>query len=184
MAQEVNRMMERFFKELDNVITANRYVNLYSKGFTRENENQKNLENFRSQLKKEYGKSLIDIDIKKFEACETEEEEAEVFLELINKALKENDFKEPIANVISITEALYKLNKKIDTRTLAAFHCFSDVHDGKEKDILRAIRKFIEIFEKSLYLGILIVSDRPTYHWELYPESNLDDRHVTFKEYP
>jgi hypothetical protein len=184
MAQEVIRMMERFFDELYNFITANRYVNLYSKGFTQKKDGQKNVELFRSQLKKEYGNSLIDIDIKKFENCETEEQEAEVFLDLINTALEGNDSKEPISSSISITKAMEELSKKLDSPTLVVFHCFCDIHDEKEKDILRALRKFIEIYERSLYLGILIVSDRPTHQWELYPESNLDERHVVFKEYP
>ena len=184
MAQEVNRMMERFFKELDNMITANRYVNLYSKGFTGKREDQQNFKNVHSQLEQEYGNSLIDIDIKKFEPCETEEQEVEVFLELVNTAFEGNDSKEPISNVISNAEALEKLSKKLDNPALVVFHSFCDIHDEKEKDILRDIRKFIEIFEKSLYLGILIVSERPIHHWELYPESNLDDRHVAFKEYP
>jgi hypothetical protein len=183
MAQEVIKMMERFFKELENVITAKRYVNLYSKGFTRKGEDQKNVKHVRSKLEKEYGNSLIDIDITKFKECETEEQEVEVFLELINTASEGNDSKESISSAISIAKALEKLSKKLDNPTLVVFHSFCDIHDEKEKDILRALRKFIEIYERSLYLGILIVSDRPTHHWELYPESNLDDRHVAFKEY-
>jgi hypothetical protein len=183
MAQEVIRMMERFFKELENVITANRYVNLYSKGFTRKEEDKQKVQHLRSQLEKEYGNSLTDIDITKFKDCETEEQETEVFLNVINIALEGNDSKGPISSAISIAESLAKLSKKLDHPNLVVFHCFCDIHDEKEKDILRALRKFIEIFDKSLYLGILIVSDRPTHHWELYPESNLDDRHVTLKEY-
>ncbi|MFC2146384.1 hypothetical protein ACFLRT_03380 [Acidobacteriota bacterium] len=177
-------MMEGFVSELTNFITANKYVNLYSKGFTRKKEDQQNVGHFRSQFEKEYGNSLIDIDITKFEACETEEDEAEVILELINKALGINGSKGPIPDAISIAEALKKLSQKLDERNLVVFHCVSDIHDEKEKDILRAIRKFIEIFDKSQYLGILIISDRPTHHWELYPESNLDDRHVAIIEYP
>lgn len=176
-------MMERFFIELDNVITANRYVNLYSKGFTRKREDQQNVEQLRSKFKKEYGNSFIDIDITKFDACETEEKEAEVFLDLINTAWKGKESKGPISSTISIAKALEELSKKLDGPTLVVFYCFCDIHEEIEKDVLRALRKFIEIFEKSRYLGILIVSDRPTHHWELYPESNLDDRHVAFKEY-
>jgi hypothetical protein len=183
MAQEVIRMMERFFKELGNVITANRYVNLYSKGFTLKREDQKNVKHVRSQLEKEYGNSLIDIDITKFKDCETEEQETEVFLDLINIAFEGNDSKEPISGTISIAKSLEELSKKLSHPILVVFHSFCDIHDEKEKDILRALRKFIEIYDRSLYLGILIVSDRPTHHWELYPESSLDERHVAFKEY-
>jgi hypothetical protein len=177
-------MIEKFVGELLNIITAQRYVNLYSKGFTRDEEDLQDMERFHSKLVEEYGSILINIDIKGFEDCDSNEEEAAVILELINKAIEINDFTDPIPDAISITDALEKLSKKLDRRVLLVFHCFSDIYDEKEKNILRAIRKFIEIFEKSRYLGILIISYRPTHHWELYPESKLDERHVAFKEYP
>lgn len=177
-------MIDKFVSELDNFITVERYVNLHSKRFTGKEEGQRDLELFRSHLAEECGSLVIDIDIQAFETCEDIEAEAAVILELINKALKKHGFTGPISNAISVTGALEKLSAKLDRRALVVFQFFCDIYNEKEKDMLRAIRKFIEIFEKSLYLGILIISDGPTYHWELYPESKLDDRHVAYKEYP
>jgi hypothetical protein len=177
-------MIDKFISELDNFITTNRYVNLHSKRFVGKEEGKQNLEHFRSKLAEKCGSLVIDIDIKAFETCEDSEAEAAVILELIEKALKKHGFKDSIPGAISVTGALEKLSARLDRRALVVFHCFSDIYDEKEKDIFRAIRKFIEIFEKSRYLGILITSDRPVHHWELYPESKLDDRHVAYKEYP
>lgn len=177
-------MIDKFVSELDNFITANRYVNLHSKRFSVEEEGNRNLQHFRSKFAEKCGNLLIDIDVKAFETCEEAEEEAAIILELINKALKKHGFKDSISDAISVTGALEKLSAKLDRRALVVFHFFCDIFDEKEKDIFRAIRKFIEIFEKSRYLGILIISDKPVHHWELYPESKLDDRHVAYKEYP
>ena len=176
-------MMDTFVKELDNFITSKRYVNLYSRRFTGKQEGQPNLEHFRSLLAGECGSLVIDIDMQAFETCEDTEAEAAVLLEMINKALEKHGFTDAIPDAISFTGALEKLSAKLDRRALVVFHFFCDIFSEKEKDIFRAIRKFIEIFEKSRYLGILIISDRPTHHWELYPESKLDDRHVVYKEY-
>jgi hypothetical protein len=177
-------MIDTFVGELVNFISTNRYVNLHSGRFIGERQGQEDLKQIRSRLIEEYGGPVIDVDIKRFHGCETEEAEAGVMLELIHEALEKSHLPDTTSSVLSISEVLEKLNKGLDSRTLVLFHFFSDIHDEKERDILRAIRKFIEIFEKSLYLGILIISDRPTHHWELYPESRLDDRHVFFKEYP
>lgn len=183
-------MNDKFVNELSNYITEKRYVNLYSNEFSREVEDRQTLDFICSKLEEEDGRFSILIDIKAFDTCEEEEEEkkeeeeAKVILELINRAIGENRFMPPLSNAMSITDALDKLSKTLDRRCLMIFHCFSDIYDEKEKDVLRAIRKFIEIFEKSFFLRILIISDRQVHHWELYPESKLDDRHVAYKEYP
>jgi hypothetical protein len=176
--------MEKCVGELVNIITAKKYINLYSTGFTRKKEDQKNLEPLLILLRNEYDDFLIDIDIKVFAKCENEEDEAGVFLDLLNREWEKNSTISPIPSAISIAEALEKLSNQLNRRILVVFRSFTDIYDEKEKDIFRVLRKFIEIFEGSPYLGILIISDRPTYHWELYPESKLDERHVVFKEYP
>lgn len=176
--------MDKFIRGLDNFITEHRYVNLHSKGFEPGEKTQKDLELLRSKLSEECGSFFIDIDVKAFSECETEEEEAAVILKLLNDAIAKEQSLAPIPGAISVTDALVKLSERLDQRTLAVFHCFCDIYNEKENNLFRAFRKFIEIFEKSRYLGLLIISDQPTHHWELYPESKLDDRHVAYKEYP
>jgi len=178
--------MERYVSEIINFLTTNRYVNLYSNLLTKEKIDRKypDLEHLLAGLSREYGDSFVGIDIQRFYGCDTEEDEASVFLETINKVLRKSDsIRGIIPTAISIADALEKLSKKLDSTTLVVFYFFSDVHNEKEKDLFRALRRFIEIFEGSLYLRILIISKRPTYDWELYPESRLDERHVAYIEY-
>jgi hypothetical protein len=176
-------MVDAFVNKLQCFITANSYINLYSREFSKDNQGQERLSILHSKLEATYGNALFDIDIKEFRPCEGEEEDAVVALKIINKTLEINGI-DPIRSAISVTEALKKLSQKVEDRCiLVVFHFFSDIYEEKEKDILRSIRKFIEIFEKSFSLSILIISHSPTYNWELYPEASLDDHHVVLIEY-
>lgn len=173
-------MMEHFIKELQSLISAERYVNLHSKALKKKNQL---LTGILSNLERENEGAFIQIHTEAFVGCETEEDEVKVVLPLLNQALKENGYPDSIHGAISITDALRKFNSNLERPFLAVFHFFKDEDDMKEKNIIRSIRKFIEIYEKSRFLAILIVSSKPTTHWELYPESNLDDRHIVFIEF-
>lgn len=175
-------MNEQFIGRLQNIITANSYVNLHSKEFLKDKIGRKLLDILFLKLKEGYHQTVFNINSKEFKLCEGEEDDVAAALKIINQTLEKYDLDE-IPSAISVTEVLQQLSQILNHRSLVVFHLFSDIHDKKEKDLLRSIRKYIEIFEKSLNLNILIISERPTYNWELFPESELDDRHVTLIEF-
>ena len=81
-------MMEEIVNELKNVIVneGERFVNCYSSRFSIENKGT--LKQFLLTLKEEYKKILyVEVDIKIFEKCQDEEQEAKILLELINHEL-------------------------------------------------------------------------------------------------
>jgi len=175
-------MMERTVEKLINVIANRQFVNCYSREFSP--ENQRELEQFLSKLKEEYkGIIYIDIDIQVFESCEDEEQEAKTLLEIINRELTGKGINNVDTQAISIANALHKWSKSLDRRTLLGFHSFLDLYNEKEKNVLRSLRKALRSRdEMGSYLGVLIVSNRKVLKWELFPESNLDERHVAFFE--
>jgi len=167
-------------------ITSKRYVNLFAKD---DEENKDSLiQTIIPVIRESQLNNLcIDVDIRNFFECENESEEAKNLLRIINNnssALQNEIF---ITNAISVTDALDRLNHALKKPGLLTFHCFRDNRSEKEKDILRAIRKFINMImlEDNIprFLGILIVSSSRIDTWELFPESNLDKRHVGFIAY-
>lgn len=176
-------MENQVLDELLNVIAVHRYVNLYSRHFIGKKNPQaigKILSHIRDA---QPGNYCLDSDVGAFTGCVDEEQEARVIVGMMTAELSSKQFKEPVTGAISITDALNKLNGRLDRPAIAVFHCFKDIYNEKEKDILRAIRKFLGMAESRL-LGILIISDRTIDRWELFPESRLDRRHVAFFEYP
>ena len=178
MAQEVLIMKGLIICKLKNVIVAERYVNCYSREFSP--ENQPEFEDFLSRLKQEYRNIYVDIDIQSFEECENEEQEAKALLDLINMELTGKGLDTIDTEAISIPGALNKFSDDLNGRALLVFHSFHDFYSENEKNILRSLRKALRFEKISSYLGILIVSNRKVSRWELFPESNLDERHVTF----
>lgn len=182
MAQEVLIMKKETIDKLKSIIVEKQFVNCYSRKFTP--ESQEELKQFLSKLKETYKSTYVGIDILGFENCENEEQEAKVFLELINRELTGQGLKTFQEQSFSIGAALSRWSEHLDRSTLLVFHCFRDRYSEKEKNILRALRKaLMNTDEISSYLGILIVSNREAFHWELFPESNLDERHVVFVEF-
>jgi len=75
---------------------------------------------------------------------------------------------------------LLKWADQLDSEAILVFHYFHDLYSNLEKNILRSLRKTLRNQEEiSSRLGLLLLSNQPVYKWELYPESNLDDRHVS-----
>jgi hypothetical protein len=179
MAQEVLIMKEETVSKLKNVIVRERFVNCYSREFSP--ESQEELEQFLLKLKETYKKTYLEIDIKEFENCENEKQETKVLLELINRELTGKGLQSVQIKAISIPNALHKWSNDLDGQALLVFYSFHDRYSEKEKNILRSLRKALrDKNEISSYLGILIVSNRQVFKWELFPESNLDERHVVF----
>ena len=178
MAQEVLIMTENTLNKLKKIILIKRFVNGYSREFS--GENQQALEQFLLNLEEAH-KDIIygDIDIRSFESCENEEQEATALLELINRQLTGKGLATLPNQAISIANALYKFSSSLDRQALLVFHSFHDLYSEKEKNILRSLRK-AKRSKISSYLGLLIVSNRKVSKWELFPESNLDERHVIF----
>lgn len=167
--------------ELLNVIAVDRYVNFYFRDCG--SQDPQMLETIVSHTRDaQPGNYCFDIDVNAFVECEDEEQEAKVILEIINNELSQKRFKDPIPGAISIADALDKLNQRLDRPAIAVFHCFKDIYNEKEKDILRSIRTF-KGMARSRFLGVLIISNRGINQWELFPESGLDERHVVSFEY-
>jgi len=182
MAREALRKMEKKIKKLKSMITRERFFNCYSSDFSPDNKEGR-LEKFLLRLKDEYKTILyVDVDIHVFEDCKDEEQEAKVLLELIDHELTGKGYNALEQETISITDALIKWSNTLDGSALLIFHCFHDLHSEKEKNILRSLRKIPRI-EMSRYLAILILSNQKIFRWHLYPESDLDERHVAFSEY-
>ena len=182
MAREVLRMMEKKIKKLKSMITRERFFNCYSPGFSPDNK-EGGLEKFLVRLKDEYKTILyVDVDINVFENCTDEEQEAKVLLRLINRELTGKGYNTLEEETISITDALIKWSNTLDGSALLVFYCFHDLYSEKEKNILRSLRKIPRI-EMSRYLAILILSNQKIFRWHLYPESDLDDRHVAISRY-
>ena len=182
MAEQVLEKLDDSISRLKKIIVTNRYVNCYSRNFFQ--GNQKGLNRFLSKLREAYKKIIyIDIDIQVFENYESEEEEAKVLLKLINRELTEKGLKSLKIQVISTDNVIYKSSNGLDRQALLVFHYFSDLYSEKEKNILRSLRKTLSNSNQlSSYLGLLIISNRSISQWELFPESNLDERYIAFFE--
>lgn len=182
MAQEVLSMKEEMIYELKKTIMNKRFVNCYSREFS--TGKPEKLKQFLSLLKDMYKDVFLRIDIREFEHCEDEEQEAEKLLESINRELTGQGLTLVQGQAFSIASAISKWSNELDSQTLLVFHCFNDRYSEKEKNILRALRKTLtNKNDLSGYLGILIVSNREAFKWELFPESNLDERHVLFFDF-
>jgi hypothetical protein len=177
--------MEEIIDKLKNVIVneGERFVNCCSAEFFPELQGE--LGRFLSRLKEEYKSPIyVNVNIESFENCKDEEQEVEVLLGLINGELTAKCYENVDMQAISIGNALYKWSNKLESQALVVFHCFHDTYDEKEKNILRELRKtHRNMDDMSRYLKILIVSNSPVYRWHLYPESNLDERHVALFEF-
>ena len=178
MDKQVLTTLENTISRLKKIIVGERFVNCYCREFSP--ENQLKLEKFLSKLKESYKDIIyVDIHIQVFEGCKNEEIEANVLLGKINRETTAKGLDSFHQQAISIANALYKWSNSLDRRALLVFHCFHDRYNEKEKNILRSLRKALRNRNKlSGYLGILIVSNRDVSQWELFPESNLDERNV------
>jgi hypothetical protein len=182
MAQEVLIMIEETVYRLKNMIANQRFVNCCSRKLSPENKGE--LERLLSKLKEGYKNIYVEIDIRGFEECETEVEEVKVLLESIDRELTRQGLNRFHGQAYSMATALSRWGDTLHTQALLVFHCFHDRYSEKEKNILRSLRKALKDKDQmSGYLGILIISNRKVSTWELFPESNLDERHVAFFEY-
>ncbi len=183
VAQEVLEMKKKakadkanIMDQLRNIIVTKRHVNCYSHEFTRKNE--KVIEQLLAQLESGSKHFFLAIDIRQFDRCEEQAQEANIFLDLLNSTFETDGGNRLDIEPISTANILIKWSEVLEGRVLLVFHCFYDPSDEKEKNILRSLREAIP--HVSRYLGILIISTREVSDWELFPESNLDNRHVAF----
>jgi hypothetical protein len=182
MAKQVLAKLESTINQLKKIVVGQRFVNCYSRKFSL--EKQQELEQFLSKLKEAYKDiKYVDIDVREFAACINEEQEVTILLELIRRELTAKGIGSIHLQAISIANALFTWSKGLDQQALLVFRFFHDLYSEKEKNILRSLRKTIRNSNQlSSYLGILILSNRNVSKWELYPESNLDERHLAFFE--
>lgn len=175
-------MIEEIVYRLKNMIANQRFVNCCSRKLSPENKGA--LDRLLSKLKEGYKNIYVEIDIREFEKYENEKEEVKVLLESIDRELIRQGFDHFQGEAYSMATALSRWGDTLEKHALLVFHCFHDRYSEKEKDILRSLRKTLrDKNELSSYLGILIISNRKVSTWELFPESNLDERHVAFYEY-
>jgi hypothetical protein len=166
-------------KKLRSVIVQKQFVNCYSKEFSP--GDRSTFEPFLLNIGGIHKQVIyIDIDNLNFEQCENEEQEAVLLLDLIGKEWQARGFGDLNINAISIADALHKWSNtlNIDQKVLLVFHFLHDIYNEKEKNILRSLRRVCRS-ELSAFLKILIISTQPLSKWELFPDSNLDERHVT-----
>ncbi len=168
-------MDEKSVSELLNRITVRRYLNLYFSGDDKERRAAANDTVKRIMAGKLPGDCYIDVNID--DLPESEESANKSFAAVMNDRLSGARLNHWIQDDISIGNALEQLNKKLEKPALIIFYYFRDQDSKKEKYVLRSIRKFIEMRE-SLFLGILILSSDGIENWDLFPYSNLDERHV------
>lgn len=174
-------MIEETVYRLKNMITTQRFVNCCSRKLSV--ENKEGLECLLTNLKEGYKNIYVEIDVREFEKCENEKEEVNVLLESIDRELNRQGLDRFQGEVYSMATALSRWGDTLHKQALLVFHCFHDRYSENEKDILRSLRKTISNKDRiSSYLRILIISNRKVSTWELFPESNLDDRHLAFFE--
>lgn len=156
------------------------FINCVSREFSPE---KKGIESFLTSLIQDYPVPAILINIQEFSANKNEEEEASTILGIINNELSACRLEPLHSQDISITSVLYKWSNKLDKPFLLVYHLFDDIYNETEKDILRSLRKLHRNLERlSAFLRILVISSRKISSWELFPESNLDERHFSFFE--
>ena len=174
---------EENIKKLKNMIASKRFVNCYSGNFSK--KNQQELEQFLLKLREVHQSIIyVGIDAQVFDNFNEEEQEGAVFLELINRELTEKGLTNVDIKAISIANAFVKWSNELQERALIVFHFFSNPQNEREKNILRSLRKATRNKDQiKSYLSMLIVSDKKIHNWELYPESNLDERQVVYFKY-
>ncbi len=173
-------MTEKTIRKLLNTLIMNHFVNLHSENFSL--EDRKELDEARTKIRESAEGILVDLDIQVFDDCETQEEEAQVLLKLINQRLASAGFPDSITGAMSIADGLNKFSGILDKEkkdALVILYGFTDTSDEVEKDVLRSVRLLTGL-TPSPFLGVLLISDRPVREWELFPESNIDERHLAF----
>jgi hypothetical protein len=169
-------MEKKGLRKLLNRITIKRYVNLHFNGSPPEDE--KIIDNIINKIQKnQKGSYCITVNINSLP--QKEEKTVRTLIDIINDTLAEQQFKHWIHEGKSIDNVLEQLNERLEYPGLIIFYQFKSPEDEKEKDLLRSIRKFIQM-KDSLFLGILIISSHPTGDWDLSPYSDLDDRFVEY----
>lgn len=108
-----------------------------------------------------------------------EELQAHFLKDFINEEMAKRQFSHWIHRANTIDSVLHQLNQRLEKPTLLIFFQFVSNKNNKEKDILRSIRKFIQMRD-SLFLGILLISSEKLYKWDLRPYSDLDERMIEF----
>jgi hypothetical protein len=172
-------MEKKRLRKLLNRITVKRYVNLHFNGFPR--EDKKIIDDPIKKIQKnQKGSYCITVNINSLPR--KEKEAVRALIDIVNDTLAEQQFKHWIHEGKSIDNVLEQLNERLDYPGLIIFYPFKSPEDEKEKDMLRSIRKFIQM-KDSLFLGILIISSHPTGDWDLSPYSDLDDRFVEYFSY-
>lgn len=181
------KMNEKTINHLSNVLSVNRFVNVCLKeneGLDQHSFNNNFIAPFKEPGENEF---CLDIDIHAFLKCDNEKQEAKIFRKIISKTLSNHPAasSKKLKEERSITLIMDKLNENLEKSALIIFHHFHNNFSEKEKDILRSIRKYIGLTKEKptkRFLGVMVLSNDRVDRWELFPESNLDGRYVSFFE--
>ncbi len=168
---------EKSHSEILDITSIKRYVNLYFRD-TGIDAGEVRLLVKKISLEAE-SQSVVEVDIEAI-PDESKIEEAKALAQLIRQNVDGVTFND--GDTSSLTSVLLKASKGIAKPALIILYFFEDRYSEKEKDWLRSLRQFFG-YNDSPLLRILIVSRNPIREWELFLESNLDDRHISFYEY-
>ncbi len=183
MDQKILGQREKIAGKILNLAVSNRYVNCHSNRFS-QNETME-LFSLISAIKQKHAPPVVELNTLAFRRCREgelcQECEAELLRESINQVLTANG-KPPLeTSAISMPVILNRWSSVLESPALLIFHCFHDLYDDTEKNILRSVRQAHDYINSRL-LGLLLFSTQPVSKWELLPESPLDDRHVALFE--
>ncbi|MCK4765421.1 MAG: hypothetical protein KAW12_24680 [Candidatus Aminicenantes bacterium] len=173
-------MDEKEMRNLLNRTINHCYVNLHARGNPLE---EKNIRGMLTKIKNMLGEILcITVEIKNIPGKgkkNEEKEEANYLKDVVNEEMTKKQFRHWIHDANSIDHLLHQLNKRLEDPVIIIFHQFKLPNKEEEKNILRSIRKFIQLRESRL-LKLLMVSSEKLDKWDLRPYSDMDERAVEY----
>jgi hypothetical protein len=169
-------MEEIKLRKLINRIIIRRYVNLYADGNALDTEIIDDMiDKITGMQEKVY---CIAVDIKSIPVGD-EKQEADYLKDIVNEEMAKKQFPHWIHEANTIEHLLHQLNERLEDPALIIFYQFTSPEDEKEKDLLRSLRKFIQMRE-SLLLGLLLISSQKLGKWDLHHYSDIDERVVEY----
>lgn len=172
-------MDKKRLNELANRIIVHRCVNLYADGNALDTGAIDDITKRIIETQRENYYIIVNIENI---PGENEKKEAGYLKDIINEEMAKKQFPHWIHEANTIEHLLHQLNERLENPALIVFHHFTSPEDEKEKNLLRSIRKFIQMRD-SILLGLLLISSQKLYKWDLRPGSDLDERFVDFFSY-
>ncbi len=117
-------MDDGFIVNLSNLITAKRFVNLYSRECT-DTGGEVIVEEILPMLREEQGRDyFFDVNLKRFTGRENDDEQVSILKDIFKEELSKKGTKKRLAPAISIADALSKWSEIFQRPGLAVFHSF------------------------------------------------------------